>query len=27
VVKRNVALDATLICEGVTATQEELALR
>ena len=26
-VKRNVALDATLICEGVTATQEELALR
>jgi len=27
VVKRNVSLDATLICEGVTATQEELALR
>jgi folate-binding protein YgfZ len=27
VVKRNVALNATLICEGVTATQEELALR
>ena len=27
VVKRSVALDATLICEGVTATQEELALR
>jgi folate-binding Fe-S cluster repair protein YgfZ len=27
VVKRNVALDATLISEGVTATQEELALR
>jgi folate-binding protein YgfZ len=27
VVKRNVALDVTLICEGVTATQEELALR
>jgi folate-binding protein YgfZ len=27
VVKRNVALDATLFCEGVTATQEELALR
>jgi len=27
VVKRNVALDATLICEGVTATQEELVLR
>jgi folate-binding Fe-S cluster repair protein YgfZ len=27
VVKRNVVLDATLICEGVTATQEELALR
>jgi folate-binding protein YgfZ len=27
VIKRNVALDATLICEGVTATQEELALR
>jgi folate-binding protein YgfZ len=27
VVKRNVPLDATLICEGVTATQEELALR
>jgi hypothetical protein len=27
VVKRNVALDSTLICEGVTATQEELALR
>ena len=27
VVKRNVALDATLMCEGVTATQEELALR
>jgi len=27
VVKRNVALDATLICESVTATQEELALR
>ena len=27
VVKRNVALDATLICEGVTAAQEELALR
>jgi folate-binding protein YgfZ len=27
VVKRSVPLDATLICEGVTATQEELALR
>jgi folate-binding protein YgfZ len=27
VVRRNVPLDATLICEGVTATQEELALR
>jgi tRNA-modifying protein YgfZ len=27
VIKRNVSLDATLICEGVTATQEELALR
>jgi folate-binding protein YgfZ len=27
VVKRNVPLDVTLICEGVTATQEELALR
>jgi folate-binding protein YgfZ len=27
VVKRNVSLNATLICEGVTATQEELALR
>jgi len=27
VVKRNVALDTTLICEGVNATQEELALR
>jgi len=27
VVKRNVPLDATLICEGVSASQEELALR
>jgi folate-binding Fe-S cluster repair protein YgfZ len=27
VVKRNVPLDATLSCEGVNASQEELALR
>jgi folate-binding protein YgfZ len=27
VIKRNVPLDATLICEGVSASQEELALR
>ena len=27
VIKRNVPVDATLICEGVSASQEELALR
>jgi folate-binding Fe-S cluster repair protein YgfZ len=27
VIKRNVPLDATLSCEGVNASQEELALR